>query len=95
LRYGNRRLTDGYLVSSVAVTDLIPLLVLLNPIVTSRTPDNQTFSKQRGLYQGMANMYVTLLQLASISVEGSRSLFGLGAGLGGPLGGWMNDAFGW
>ncbi|KAI0315395.1 vacuolar amino acid permease [Amylostereum chailletii] len=46
-------------VSSVAVTDLIPL-------------------KQRGLYQGMANI-----------------LFGLGAGLGGPLGGWLNDAFGW
>ncbi|KAL0949623.1 hypothetical protein HGRIS_009668 [Hohenbuehelia grisea] len=46
-------------VSSVAVTDLIPL-------------------KQRGLYQGMANI-----------------LFGLGAGIGGPLGGWLNDAFGW
>ncbi|KAL5508354.1 hypothetical protein ACEPAH_5973 [Sanghuangporus vaninii] len=46
-------------VSSVAVTDLIPL-------------------KQRGLYQGMANI-----------------LFGLGAGLGGPLGGWLNDSFGW
>ncbi|KAF8974403.1 vacuolar amino acid permease [Flammula alnicola] len=46
-------------VSSVAVTDLIPL-------------------KQRGLYQGMANI-----------------LFGLGAGLGGPLGGWVNDMFGW
>ncbi|KAI9001206.1 vacuolar amino acid permease [Trametes punicea] len=47
------------LVSSVAVTDLIPL-------------------RQRGLYQGMTNI-----------------LFGLGAGLGGPLGGWMNDALGW
>lgn len=46
-------------VSSVAVTDLIPL-------------------KQRGLYQGMANI-----------------MFGLGAGIGGPLGGWMNDNFGW
>ncbi|KAI0370270.1 vacuolar amino acid permease [Pilatotrama ljubarskyi] len=46
-------------VSSVAVTDLIPL-------------------RQRGLYQGMTNI-----------------LFGLGAGLGGPLGGWMNDALGW
>ncbi|KAI0036084.1 MFS general substrate transporter [Vararia minispora EC-137] len=46
-------------VSSIAVTDLIPL-------------------KQRGLYQGMANI-----------------LFGLGAGLGGPLGGWLNDVFGW
>ncbi|KAK0206243.1 major facilitator superfamily domain-containing protein [Desarmillaria ectypa] len=34
--------------------------------------------KQRGLYQGMANI-----------------LFGLGAGIGGPLGGWINDAFGW
>lgn len=34
--------------------------------------------KQRGLYQGMANI-----------------LFGLGAGLGGPLGGWVNDTFGW
>ncbi|KAH9894275.1 MFS general substrate transporter [Cubamyces lactineus] len=45
--------------SSVAVTDLIPL-------------------RQRGLYQGMTNI-----------------LFGLGAGLGGPLGGWMNDALGW
>lgn len=22
-------------------------------------------------------------------------LFGLGAGLGGPLGGWVNDTFGW
>ncbi|TFK99106.1 vacuolar amino acid permease [Pterulicium gracile] len=46
-------------VSSVAVTDLIPL-------------------KQRGLYQGLANI-----------------LFGLGAGVGGPLGGWINDALGW
>ncbi|KAH8113370.1 vacuolar amino acid permease [Phellopilus nigrolimitatus] len=46
-------------VSSVAVTDLIPL-------------------KKRGLYQGFANI-----------------LFGLGAGLGGPLGGWLNDTFGW
>ncbi|KNZ73863.1 Multidrug resistance protein fnx1 [Termitomyces sp. J132] len=34
--------------------------------------------KQRGLYQGMANI-----------------LYGLGAGLGGPLGGWINDTFGW
>ncbi|KAK7061583.1 multidrug resistance protein fnx1 [Favolaschia claudopus] len=34
--------------------------------------------KQRGLYQGMANI-----------------LFGLGAGIGGPLGGWINDMFGW
>ncbi|KAJ3729030.1 major facilitator superfamily domain-containing protein [Lentinula guzmanii] len=34
--------------------------------------------KQRGLYQGMANI-----------------LFGLGAGIGGPVGGWINDAFGW
>ncbi|KAF8803697.1 vacuolar amino acid permease [Phlegmacium glaucopus] len=34
--------------------------------------------KQRGLYQGMANI-----------------LFGLGSGLGGPLGGWVNDKFGW
>ncbi|KAI0069016.1 vacuolar amino acid permease [Artomyces pyxidatus] len=50
---------DLLAVSSVAVTDLIPL-------------------KQRGLYQGMANV-----------------LFGLGAGIGGPLGGWLNDAFGW
>ncbi|OCH88298.1 MFS general substrate transporter [Obba rivulosa] len=46
-------------VSSIAVTDLIPL-------------------RQRGLYQGMTNI-----------------LFGLGAGLGGPLGGWMNDVLGW
>lgn len=34
--------------------------------------------KQRGLYQGMANI-----------------LYGLGAGLGGPLGGWVSDVFGW
>ncbi|KAI0254310.1 vacuolar amino acid permease [Lactifluus subvellereus] len=34
--------------------------------------------KQRGLYQGIANI-----------------MFGLGAGIGGPLGGWMNDTFGW
>ncbi|THV03269.1 vacuolar amino acid permease [Dendrothele bispora CBS 962.96] len=33
--------------------------------------------KQRGLYQGMANI-----------------LYGLGAGIGGPLGGWINDNFG-
>ncbi|QRV91507.1 major facilitator superfamily transporter [Ceratobasidium sp. AG-Ba] len=46
-------------VSSIAVTDLIPL-------------------KQRGLYQGLANI-----------------LFGLGSGIGGPLGGWINDTFGW
>ncbi|KAF9649628.1 MFS general substrate transporter [Thelephora ganbajun] len=46
-------------VSSIAVTDLIPL-------------------KKRGLYQGLANV-----------------LFGAGAGLGGPLGGWLNDQFGW
>ncbi|KAF8510277.1 major facilitator superfamily domain-containing protein [Gautieria morchelliformis] len=46
-------------VSSVAVTDLIPL-------------------KQRGLFQGLANI-----------------LFGLGSGLGGPVGGWINDTIGW
>ncbi|KAH9844047.1 vacuolar amino acid permease [Rhodofomes roseus] len=46
-------------VSSIAVTDLIPL-------------------RQRGLYQGLTNI-----------------LFGLGAGLGGPLGGFLNDTFGW
>lgn len=34
--------------------------------------------KQRGLYQGLANI-----------------LFGLGAGIGGPVGGWINDTFGW
>ncbi|KAG9103605.1 hypothetical protein FRC06_009615 [Ceratobasidium sp. 370] len=34
--------------------------------------------KQRGLYQGLANI-----------------LFGLGAGIGGPLGGWINDTVGW
>ncbi|KAF8268308.1 major facilitator superfamily domain-containing protein [Lactarius quietus] len=52
--------TNGHrAVSSVAVTDLVPL-------------------KQRGLYQGMANI-----------------MFGLGSGIGGPLGGWMNDTFGW
>lgn len=34
--------------------------------------------KQRGLYQGMANI-----------------LYGLGAGIGGPVGGWINDVFGW
>ncbi|KAG6832960.1 hypothetical protein H0H92_004844 [Tricholoma furcatifolium] len=34
--------------------------------------------KQRGLYQGIANI-----------------LYGLGAGLGGPVGGWVNDMFGW
>ncbi|KAI9466769.1 vacuolar amino acid permease [Lactarius psammicola] len=34
--------------------------------------------KQRGLYQGLANI-----------------MFGLGSGIGGPLGGWMNDTFGW
>lgn len=34
--------------------------------------------KQRGLYQGLANV-----------------MFGLGSGIGGPLGGWMNDTFGW
>ncbi|KIM91030.1 hypothetical protein PILCRDRAFT_160549 [Piloderma croceum F 1598] len=34
--------------------------------------------KDRGLYQGLANI-----------------LFGLGAGIGGPLGGWINDSFGW
>jgi MFS family permease len=34
--------------------------------------------KQRGLYQGMANI-----------------VYGLGAGLGGPLGGWISDSLGW
>lgn len=46
-------------VSSVAVTDLIPL-------------------EQRGIYQGIANV-----------------LYGLGAAVGGPVGGWINDHFGW
>ncbi|KAJ7904358.1 major facilitator superfamily domain-containing protein [Mycena olivaceomarginata] len=53
------RALAGMGVSTIVVTDLIPL-------------------KQRGLYQGMANI-----------------LFGLGAGIGGPLGGWINDVFGW
>jgi len=34
--------------------------------------------KERGLYQGLANI-----------------VFGLGSGLGGPLGGWINDTLGW
>ncbi|CAE6521165.1 unnamed protein product [Rhizoctonia solani] len=34
--------------------------------------------KQRGLYQGLANI-----------------LFGLGSGIGGPVGGWINDTLGW
>ncbi|KAG2013425.1 MFS multidrug transporter [Coprinopsis cinerea AmutBmut pab1-1] len=46
-------------VSSVAVTDLIPL-------------------EQRGIYQGIANV-----------------LYGLGAAIGGPFGGYINDNFGW
>lgn len=46
-------------VSSVAVTDLIPL-------------------EKRGIYQGIANV-----------------LYGLGAAIGGPLGGWINDNLGW
>ncbi|KAF6762869.1 vacuolar amino acid permease [Ephemerocybe angulata] len=46
-------------VSSIAVTDLIPL-------------------QQRGLYQGVANV-----------------LYGVGAGMGGPVGGYINDKFGW
>ncbi|KAH9179954.1 MFS general substrate transporter [Lactarius sanguifluus] len=53
------RQTTHRAVSSVTLTDLVPL-------------------KQRGLYQGMANI-----------------MFGLGSGIGGPLGGWMNDTFGW
>ncbi|KAJ7283826.1 major facilitator superfamily domain-containing protein [Mycena rebaudengoi] len=48
-------------------------VVALRIVVTDLIP-----LKQRGLYQGMANI-----------------LFGLGAGIGGPLGGWINDVFGW
>ncbi|KAJ7047535.1 vacuolar amino acid permease [Mycena alexandri] len=48
-------------------------VVLSTIVVTDLIP-----LKQRGLYQGMANI-----------------LFGLGAGIGGPLGGWINDVFGW
>ncbi|KAF5369889.1 hypothetical protein D9758_001219 [Tetrapyrgos nigripes] len=58
-RYQNSLLNLDHTVSSIVVTDLIPL-------------------KQRGLYQGMCNI-----------------LYGLGAGIGGPLGGWINDNFGW
>ncbi|KAI5120520.1 hypothetical protein M0805_000105 [Coniferiporia weirii] len=58
-------------VSSVAVTDLIPL-------------------KQRGLYQGMANMYLIFPSPGHWLI-----LTFSGAGLGGPLGGWLNDTFGW
>ncbi|KAJ8595338.1 vacuolar amino acid permease [Rhizopogon salebrosus TDB-379] len=57
---GGYVVTGSFLqVSSIAITDLIPL-------------------KHRGLYQGMTNI-----------------LFGLGAGLGGPVGGWVNDTLGW
>ncbi|TFK76081.1 vacuolar amino acid permease [Pluteus cervinus] len=46
--------------------------------VSSITVTDMIPLKQRGLYQGMANI-----------------LYGLGAGLGGPIGGWVNDTFGW
>ena len=49
-------------VSSIVVTDLIPL-------------------KQRGLYQGMANMWVTLFFYRKVSLITHR-LYGLGAGIG-------------
>ncbi|KAJ6509977.1 vacuolar amino acid permease [Mycena vitilis] len=49
--------------------------------------------KQRGLYQGVQNMRV-LSNRPSFSLTSTR-LFGLGAGIGGPFGGWINDVFGW
>ncbi|KAJ7742429.1 vacuolar amino acid permease [Mycena maculata] len=52
---------------------VIPVMTVAAIVVTDLIP-----LKQRGLYQGMANI-----------------LFGLGAGIGGPLGGWINDVFGW
>lgn len=69
------------IVASIVCTDLIPL-------------------KSRGLYQGLGNMWVFLISdVHNVSMLNTcndlRSIYGLGAGLGGPLGGFINDRLGW
>ncbi|PSR73635.1 hypothetical protein PHLCEN_2v10554 [Hermanssonia centrifuga] len=44
---------------------------------------------------GLAPSMDSLIAARAIAGMGGGGLFGLGAGLGGPLGGWMNDSFGW
>ncbi|CCM01688.1 uncharacterized protein FIBRA_03752 [Fibroporia radiculosa] len=44
---------------------------------------------------GLAPSMDSLIIARTIAGMGGGGLFGLGAGLGGPLGGWLNDTFGW
>ncbi|CAG7849265.1 Multidrug resistance protein fnx1 [Serendipita indica DSM 11827] len=50
--------------------------------------------RSRGLFQGLANMSGPVLPRV-VHADDIDSLFGAGAGLGGPLGGWISDNFGW
>jgi MFS family permease len=51
------------------------------------------FRRNRGIFQGLTNMYAVNAQRIQHSFI--YSMFGTGAGLGGPLGGYINDTFGW
>ncbi|KAF7301419.1 hypothetical protein MIND_00707200 [Mycena indigotica] len=70
---GGGGVMTGTVDSYLRLIILIALLLVSTIVTTDLIP-----LKQRGLYQGLANI-----------------LFGLGAGVGGPLGGWVNDTFGW
>ena len=83
-------------VSSVAVSDLIPLYAARCYSSSSRSPPHPQppAGSLPGHDQHVGNA-------SDIDVESAVSpphpdrLYGLGAGLGGPLGGWMNDNLGW
>lgn len=72
--------------SSVIVSDFVPL-------------------KQRGLYQGCSCSISQSSSLIRLRVDShipyrlpcsvTNLLFGLGAGVGAPLGGWISDNYGW
>ena len=53
------------------------------------------FSENNGAYTKEWQICNTQIQCTRLFPLTFRSLFGLGAGLGGPLGGWVNDSFGW
>ncbi|KAG6890904.1 hypothetical protein C0995_000861 [Termitomyces sp. Mi166 len=44
---------------------------------------------------GIAPSMQALIAARAVAGMGGGGLYGLGAGLGGPLGGWVNDTFGW
>ena len=84
-------------VSSITVSDFIPLLVFetLRDLAIPDFFPSLLPQETAWVVSGHGERVIWFLALLWIRDSWDYRLFGLGAGLGGPLGGWVHDTFGW